>query len=442
MDGLKPYPEYKPSRLPWLQQIPAHWDEKRAKCYFREVDERSASGQEELLSVSHITGVTPRSQKNVTMFKAESYIGHKLCRRGDLVVNTMWAWMAALGIAKQTGLVSPSYATYRPQNGQTFDPEFVDALLRTEPYRTEYVCRSTGIRSSRLRLYPEKFLDIPVVCPPYGEQVQISACIRHLNTSIAHFIRSKRQQIDLLKEHNRALTRAAVCHGFGDLKRVPSGVGWIGDVPSHWSIQRLKVVASLQRGYDLPGDQRQPGEYPVVSSGGLIGTHNAFRSPAPGIAMGRYGSTESVFFLEKNFWPHNTSLFVTDFHGNEPKWCFYLLQTIPKGDLSAKSAVPGIDRNDLHEMYVPCPPVQDQRQIVGALELQLGLVDEYAKRVQRQLDLARGYRTRLIADVVTGQVDVRDIAIEPIAGVAAQNVGLESIEESEPELEEAAIGDE
>ena len=102
MDALNPYPQYRVSRLPWLAKIPEHWGENRAKCYYREVDERSTSGEEELLSVSHVTGVTPRSQKNVTMFKAESYVGHKICRPGDLVINTMWAWMAALGVAKHT----------------------------------------------------------------------------------------------------------------------------------------------------------------------------------------------------------------------------------------------------------------------------------------------------------------------------------------------------
>lgn len=88
IQSLRPYADYRPSRLPWLGAIPAHWEETRTKYLFREVDERSTTGTEEMLSVSHITGVTPRRQKNVTMFMAESYAGHKLCRPGDLVLNT------------------------------------------------------------------------------------------------------------------------------------------------------------------------------------------------------------------------------------------------------------------------------------------------------------------------------------------------------------------
>ena len=91
IDDLKPYPEYRDSGLPWLGNVPAQWRVLRAKTMFREVDERSTTGHEELLSVSHITGVTPRSQKNVTMFLAKSNVGHKVCRPDDVVINTMSA---------------------------------------------------------------------------------------------------------------------------------------------------------------------------------------------------------------------------------------------------------------------------------------------------------------------------------------------------------------
>ncbi|MGA7630151.1 MAG: hypothetical protein WCB11_05260, partial [Terriglobales bacterium] len=96
IDGLKPYPKYENFVSPWLGSMPAHWRQHRAKYLFHEVDERSTTGKEELLSVSHLTGVTPRSQKTVTMFLAKSNIGHKVCRPDDVVINTMWAWMGAL----------------------------------------------------------------------------------------------------------------------------------------------------------------------------------------------------------------------------------------------------------------------------------------------------------------------------------------------------------
>lgn len=153
---LKPYPEYKELGLPWLGQVPTHWNHLRAKHLFREMDERSVAGREELLSVSHLTGVTPRSQKTVTMFLAKSNVGHKICRPDDLVINTMWAWMGALGVARHAGIVSPSYGVYRPLTGCAILPRYADYLLRTPFYVADYQRRSTGVNSSRLRLYPEQ----------------------------------------------------------------------------------------------------------------------------------------------------------------------------------------------------------------------------------------------------------------------------------------------
>jgi type I restriction enzyme S subunit len=195
----------KDSGIEWLGEIPELWDERPAKYFFREVDERSQSGEEELLSVSHITGVTPRSQKNVTMFKAESYVGYKLCQKNDLVINTMWAWMAALGVAKQTGIVSSSYAVYRPIDPDAFVPEYVDHLLRTKPYVSEYICRSTGIRASRLRLYPEQFLKIPLICPPYEQQKRIAKFVEGETFQVDHAITRTQRQIDLVREYRTRL---------------------------------------------------------------------------------------------------------------------------------------------------------------------------------------------------------------------------------------------
>ena len=144
--GLDPNVRLKPSGVEWLGDVPEHWEIRRAKYLYREADERSTTGAEELMSVSHITGVTPR-KKSVTMFMAESNMGYKLCRTGDIAINTMWAFMAALGVARQNGLVSPSYGVYRPLNNERMDHTYIDSLLRTEAYKANYTIRSTGITS-------------------------------------------------------------------------------------------------------------------------------------------------------------------------------------------------------------------------------------------------------------------------------------------------------
>jgi len=208
--GLTPTVPLKPSGIPWLGDIPKHWEVLRAKYLFREVDERSSSGDEELLSVSHITGVTPRSQKNITMFKAQSYVGHKLCRPGDLVVNTMWAWMAALGVSAHTGIISPAYAVYRPRNAERIVGGFIDGLLRTRPYVSNIICRSTGVRASRLRLYPEEFFRLPIILPPAPEQQQLVQSIATDTAQIKTAITHLEREIELLREYRTRLVADVV----------------------------------------------------------------------------------------------------------------------------------------------------------------------------------------------------------------------------------------
>ena len=202
--GLDPNVRLKPSGVEWLGGVPEHWDVRRAKFFYREADERSSTGEEGLMSVSHITGVTPR-KKTVTMFLAGSNVGYKVCRPGDIVINTMWAYMAALGVARQNGLVSPSYGVYRPLNDEHLNHDYVDFLLRTEIYRTNYLIRSTGITSSRLRLYSESFLDIPLLCPPSAEQNAIIEGLERATTDIDAAIARARRQIELVQEYRTRL---------------------------------------------------------------------------------------------------------------------------------------------------------------------------------------------------------------------------------------------
>lgn len=115
IEGLKPYPDYQVSRLSWLCRYPAHWVIKRGKSYLKCVDHRSKTGQEELLTVSSARGVIPRSSAKVTMFKASSYAGYKLCWPDDLVINSLWAWGGGLGVSRHHGIISTAYSVYRPR---------------------------------------------------------------------------------------------------------------------------------------------------------------------------------------------------------------------------------------------------------------------------------------------------------------------------------------
>jgi type I restriction enzyme S subunit len=134
-----------------------------------------------------------------------------------------------------------------------------------------------------------------------------------------------------------------------------------------WEEMPLGDVITLQRGFDLPKKQRRPGAVPVVSSSGSSGNHNEARVAGPGVVTGRYGTIGSIFFVDEPFWPLNTTLWVKDFKGNDPRFVYYLLQTLNWQAYNDKTSVPGVNRNHVHLATVVRPPLSRQRQIAAVL---------------------------------------------------------------------------
>lgn len=208
--GMNPNAPMRDSGVSWIGEIPAHWEVKRAKYLFKEINDRSLTGAEELLSVSHMTGVTPRSEKNVYMFMAEDYSGSKLCKKNDLVINIMWAWMGALGVSNQKGIVSPSYGVYRQRSLGTFNAWYLENIVRSNQYVAEYNRRSTGLNSSRLRLYSHMFFDMKIGYPPRVEQDEIENSVVAKIRDIDKTFLSVDAEIEKLKELREVLISEAV----------------------------------------------------------------------------------------------------------------------------------------------------------------------------------------------------------------------------------------
>lgn len=427
------YPNYRQPKMRWLPAVPEHWNEQRAKTFFREVDERSKTGQEELLSVSHLTGVTPRSQKKVTMFKAASYVGSKLCRPGDIVINTLWAWMAALGASRHVGIVSPAYGVYRPHHADSFNPAYLDYLLRTRAYVAEYIGRSTGIRSSRLRLYPNQFLDIALIQPPRPEQDQIIAYLRAQDAHIARFIQAKRDLIKLLTEQKLRIIDHAITRGLdASVALKPSGIEWLGEVPEHWEVLRLRRLAkdSIKNGVgesaqhfredwpryiritDIAGptalkDSTKASLPPEVASRAPLNPGDLLFA-AVGATFGKsYLHTQTGYpccyagFLVKVS-PNElvTSEFLSLWAQSNVYWDQLRSQVI-------QATIQNFSASRYKDLVVPVPPVEEQKTICRWITDECKPLDDAIARTEEEIKLIREYRDRLIADVVTGQVDVR-----------------------------------
>lgn len=207
--GLDPNVKMKDSGVQWIGGIPEHWDVKRGKYIFKIINDLSGTGEEDLLSVSDKTGVTPRSMKNVTMFMSESLVGYKRCFIGDICSNIMWMWHGAIGVTKYEGVISPSYGVYR-QIKKVFTDDFLDILLRLPRLVKLYSVLSTGLTESRLRLYPADFLNIFFFIPPIDEQQRILDYIYLRCKPLDKEIKRLNDLITLLQERKQIIINDVV----------------------------------------------------------------------------------------------------------------------------------------------------------------------------------------------------------------------------------------
>lgn len=162
-----------------------------------------------------------------------------------------------------------------------------------------------------------------------------------------------------------------------------------------WDMKPLGSVAELQRGFDLPSTQRVDGPYPIVSSAGVTGQHSVSMAKGPGVVTGRCGSIGKVFYVPGDFWPLNTTLWVKSFHGNDIKFVYHLLQSFDFDKFSDKTGVPGVNRNDLHQVLVPVPPLDVQRRIAAALDVwdaAIETAEQLAAAFARRMDYLRELR--------------------------------------------------
>ena len=429
IDGLKPYPEYKDSGVSWLGEIPSRWDVRRMKLLLREVDSRSANGKEQLLRVSQFTGVTQRKAidgSDAPDTRASSLIGYKRVVVDDLVINIMLAWNGSMGISRYDGIASPAYCVYRLKSGAR--PWYYHELLRLPLYKGRIKTASTGVVESRLRLYSDDLGRIEAIQPPPDEQDAIVRFLDHANGRIERAIRAKQKLMALFNEQKQAIIHRAVTRGLNpNVPLKPSGIPWLGDIPKHWEVLRSKYVFREVDDRSASGKETR---LSMCQKRGLIPSSEievkrlvsesavgAKICEAGDLVLNRLKAHLGVFALASV--RGLVSPDYTILRPARPMYARYfeLLYRTPACRVElrkrAKGIVQGFWRlytDDFYDIRLPVPSVPEQEQIVRQLDLDLATLNAALSRTEREIGLLREYRTRLVADVVTGKLDVRAAA--------------------------------
>ena len=471
--GLKPYPTMKDSGVEWLGEVPSYWEVLPSRAIFTEVKERDRPG-EPMLSVTIKQGVIRQQDLLADSSKKDSSnldkSAYKLVQPGDIAYNKMRAWQGAVGVSDYQGIVSPAYVVVRPRKG--VNSRYYHYLLRTPAFAKEAERWSYGITSDMWSLRPEHFKLIYACLPPLPEQTAMVRFLDYADRRIRRYIRAKQKLIALLEEQKQAIIHQAVT-GQIDVRTgqpypayKPSGVEWLGDVPGHWEVTRLKFLADIPSGQVDPRLEEHRHKVLIapnhVTPGGG-GITNLETANAQSAESGKYEIRVGDVVYSK-IRPNLRKAAISPVDGlcsadmyplrvkkHEINPSFFLRLLLSNAvtrytvDCSMRVAMPQINREALGACWLSFPRMPEQMEILDWIGIKTASSDVLIQGAQQEIALLREYRTRLIADVVTGKRDVREAAavlpeVDPLAAddeldepidedAEADSDGLEAIPE-------------
>ena len=434
---LQPYPAYKSSRVEWLGEVPEHWEVRRLTKVARIINGATPSTNEPKFWNGSIAWLTPDDlgraasryiHQGARSITDDGYMacGTRLAPAGSIAISTR-APIGHLAILEGDACVNQGCHLLTPD--EIINPTFLYfILLTTRPF-----VQSLGQGSTFTELSRTTLSDFRVPLPPLPEQQAIVRYLDAADAKIQAYIRAKQRLIVLLEEERKALINQAVTRGLDpNVKLKHSGVEWLGEVPEHWEVRRLKQVcsrsalygANIKAAYYEKQGVRFLRTTDITDDGHLC--NDGVYVPADMVS--EYLLTDGDLLLSRSGTVGRSFLYSAKLHGNcayagylvrftpntaiLPYYLFFLTKSDPfaafVGIMTISSTIQNLNAEKFANMHIPLPPTPEQQAIVKHLDKATAGIDAAIARTQRQIDLVEEYRTRLIADVVTGQLDVRD----------------------------------
>ena len=429
------YDSYKDSGVDWLGKIPSDWDLLKVKNIFRLVMKFAPKNNDcELLSVYTDIGVKPRKELEERGNRATTTDGYLIVEKGDIVVNKLLAWMGAIGLSDYDGVTSPAYDVLKPK--MPIEGIFYHLLFRSPQCTSELKRHSRGIMDMRLRLYFDKFGDVVVPYPNIEVQKKIVSFLAEKTAQIDQAIALKQQQIEKLNEYKQIVIQNAVTKGLNpNVPMKDSGVEWIGDIPEHWEVKKIKEIATLKgrigfRGYNASDLVNEDEGAITISPSNILDDKTFFEknsylswkkyyeSPEimifnDDILLVKTGSTVGKVGIVKNLNQSatiNPQLLVFKKVKVNKDYLFFYLYSDFFFDLiksnSIGSTIPTISETKIKNLPVVLPPDEEQLNILQKLRIDVDRFDKISKAYQIQIDRLKEYKNILINQAVTGKIKI------------------------------------
>ncbi|PPK78252.1 type I restriction enzyme S subunit [Methylobacter tundripaludum] len=433
--AMPEYEAYKDSGVEWLGEIPAHWELSKLGSCLKSV---SAKNRPELplLSITREKGVIPRNiedQDENHNYIPDDLSNYKVLERGQFGMNKMKAWQGSYGVSDHTGIVSPAYFIF--VFTKEIDSKFFHLAIRSRLYISYFGSASDGVRVGQWDLSKPRMKEIPFLIPSITEQTSIAAFLDCKTAQLDQAVAIKEKQIALLKERKQILIQNAVTRGLNpDAPMRDSGVEWIGEIPAHWKVKRLKFILESQgrigfKGYttsDLVdknegaltfGASHMDWDGNILLDNPVyISWKKYYESPEIMVSEGdilivQRGSTcGKVALIDADYGPAtiNPSLVLLKNISENAKYVFFGIKVVLSGILNqvSQTAIPMLSQFQIDNIFITIPLLKEQVAIVAHIETESAKIDQAISIQQQQINKLKEYKATLINSAVTGKIKV------------------------------------
>jgi type I restriction enzyme, S subunit len=388
----------KHSGIEWIGDIPSDWEIKKLKYVTGLRNEIGRLYNDDIyLGLENIESSTGKYIQTETEYDDGFY---SIVKKGDVLFGKLRPYLEKVYMSDIDGFCSSEFVNFKEFNGEK---RYLFYFLLSHGF-IEIVNSSTyGAKMPRAEWEYIKNLNIPMSL--LSEQSAIAAFLDTQCSKIDNIITELEHQIEILKQYKTSLITETVTKGLK--KNVPmknSGIDWIGKIPAHWEVGRIKDMMILQRGYDLSQDEFNDEEIPVYGSNGIIGYHNKITTKGTNVTIGRSGSVGEVNYVNTDAWIHNTAIFIYDMKNNDCRYLFYVLLSIDIKSLSSGSAVPTLDRKNIQNIkFVFTQKRKEQKAIAAFLDRKCKEITDIITEKQQSIDTMKAYKKSLIYEYVTGK---------------------------------------
>ena len=395
------YERYKDSGVDWLGEIPSDWELGRISAFFSERRQKVSDKDYPALSVTKL-GVFPQWE-NVA--KSNDGDNRKLVKKGDFVINSRSDRKGSSGIAKQDGSVSLINIVLKPVN---IEPRYSEYLFKSYNFIEEFYRVGHGIVAD---LWTTRFDDIKnsmIALPTFDEQVKIANFLDQKTAQIDQAIALKQQQIEKLGEYKQIVIQNAVTKGLNpNAPMKDSGVEWIGNIPEHWEVKKLKYIAKLKSGDTFNSDDFKSTGYPVFGGNGLRGYTDKFNNSGDYILIGRQGALcGNVNYATGQFFATEHAVVVYPKLKYNLSFVGEAIKSANFGRFSNSAAQPGISVQVVQEVEFAFPSIDEQNEIGTFINEMEKKFDNTVSKYQTQIDRLKEYKNILINQAVTGKIKI------------------------------------